>query len=319
MEYLSHIEEAIRKFRFLGQPGSLYDPIHYVMALGGKRIRPMLTILAYALYRDDTERIMKYAAAVEAFHNFTLIHDDIMDGAPIRRGKPTVHTKWDTNTAILSGDVMLVKVYEQFLDLEPNRLKEVLTLFNACAVAVCEGQQRDMEFEKLDRVSEERYVAMIRHKTAVLLGFSLELGAVLADAPVTDRELLREFGTQLGIAFQLRDDLLDVYADEKKFGKKQGGDIVANKKTYLLIMALKRVKGKQKAELTRWLRAKKFDRKKKIRSVIAIYDALGVKAITEKKIQEFLDRAGEALGRISAASRTAPIRELTDRLAGRQR
>lgn len=318
-EQLSQIEKAIRQFRFSGQPRSLYDPIHYIMALGGKRIRPLLTLLAYELYRQDSASIVKYAAAVEAFHNFTLVHDDIMDQAPIRRGKPTVHVKWNTNTAILSGDVMLVKVYEQFLDLEPSRLREVLMLFNECAAGVCEGQQWDMEFERMDRVSEEKYIRMIRLKTAVLLGFSLELGGVLAGAPSEDRLLLRELGTDLGIAFQLKDDLLDVYADKRKFGKQQGGDIIANKKTFLLLQARKRAKGKKAQELRRWLRAKKFDEKRKIKAVTAIYDSLGLKELTEKKISEYLTRVEEALNRLSVRNRTSAIRELVNSLAGRQK
>lgn len=318
-EYLALIEVGIKGFRFTGQPRSLYDPIHYIMALGGKRLRPLLTLLAYQLYRNNPASVVKYAVAVEAFHNFTLVHDDIMDKAPIRRGKPTVHEKWNMNTAILAGDVMLVKVYDQFLDLEADKLKEVLQLFNTCAVAVCEGQQQDMEFESRDRVTEAQYLQMIRLKTAVLLGFSLELGAVLADAPEEDRELLRQFGTDLGMAFQLRDDLLDVYADAGLFGKQQGGDIIANKKTYLLIHARKRAKGVQARELDRWLAARKFDKKKKIKAVTALYDALGVRSLTEKTIQEFLLRADNALGRLTVRDKTSTLRDFVTSLAERKK
>lgn len=318
-QHLQKIEEAIRQFRFAGQPRSLYDPIHYIMALGGKRIRPLLTMLAYELYRPDGNNIAKYAAAVEAFHNFTLVHDDIMDQAPIRRGKPSVHVKWDTNTAILSGDVMLVKVYEQFLDIKPVQLQKILALFNACATAVCEGQQWDMAFEKMDRVSEEQYIGMIRLKTAALLGFSLELGAVLAEAPEDDQKLLREIGTNLGIAFQLKDDLLDVYADKKKFGKQQGGDILANKKTFLLIHARKRAKGTVATALSRWLRVKKFSGPKKVKAVTAIYDSLGLRALASTRIQEYLDRADDGLSRLSVKDKTSSIRELVKELAGRQK
>ncbi len=228
------------------------------MKLGGKRLRPMLTCLSYSLYRDDVSAMVKYAAAVEAFHNFTLMHDDIMDKAPLRRGKPTVHEKYNESTAILSGDVMLVKVYEMFLSLPDQQLREVLRLFNKTASEVCEGQQMDMDFETMKRVSEQQYIEMIRLKTAVLLGFSLELGAILAGASKEDREALYNFGVNVGIGFQLMDDLLDVYAEQKKFGKTVGGDIVSNKKTYLLIKALER----DKKELPKWLAAKKFDRKK---------------------------------------------------------
>ncbi len=312
------IEKAIREFRFEGKPKSLYDPIHYIMSLGGKRLRPLLTLLAYQLYRSDAESIGKYAAAVEAFHNFTLVHDDIMDQAPLRRGKATVHEKWNVNTAILSGDVMLVKVYDQFLSLEPDRLREVLSLFNACAAGVCEGQQLDMEFETLERVTEAQYLEMIRLKTAVLLGFSLEFGALLAGAPKVDREKLRQCGTDLGIAFQLKDDLLDVFADKKKFGKQQGGDILSNKKTFLLIHARRRAKGKIATELNRWLKAKTFDKKQKVRAVTAIYDTLGIRELTEKKINDYLDRAYRALDSMTVTNRTSALRTLIGTLAGRQ-
>jgi len=318
-QHLERIEEAIRQFRVIGQPRTLYDPIQYIMSLGGKRIRPLLTLLAYELYRKDSETITRYAAAVEAFHNFTLVHDDIMDQAPLRRGKAAVHVKWDTSTAILSGDVMLVKVYEQFLDLEPARLQKVLRMFSACATAVCEGQQWDMTFEKLDNVTEAQYLRMIELKTAALLGFSLELGAVLANAPEEDQLLLREIGTNLGIAFQLKDDLLDVYADKKKFGKKQGGDILANKKTILLIHARKRAKGKQAKELAGWLRAKKFSESKKIEAVTAIYDSLGLRELTTRKVQEYLDRTDNALTKLTVGEKTVAIRELIRELAGRQK
>lgn len=316
-ELLPLLEADIRKFRFSGKPRSLYEPIHYIMGLGGKRMRPMLTVLAYQLYRPDASSILKYATAVEAFHNFTLVHDDIMDKAPIRRGKATVHEKWNVNTAILSGDVMLVKVYDQFLSLEPEMLKQVLALFNACAAGVCEGQQWDMEFESLPTVTERQYIEMIRLKTAVLLGFSLELGAVLANAPVSDRRLLRQFGEDLGVAFQLKDDLLDVYADKNKFGKQTGGDILANKKTYLLIQAIRRATGKQARELAHWLSAKKFDKRKKVAAVTAIYDSLDVRGKAEARIKGYLDRAYEALEKLSVKD-TSALKSLVDSLAARE-
>src|SRR6478609_7231861 len=197
--YLPLIESQIKKQHFGSQPKSLYEPIRYIMSLGGKRLRPTLTLLAYSLYKNDSEKIVSYAAAVEAFHNFTLMHDDIMDKAPLRRGKPTVHEKWSTNTAILSGDVMLVKVYEQFLSLEGETLKESLRIFSQCAAEVCEGQQWDMEFETKSKVTEAQYIKMIRLKTAVLLGFSLEFGALLGGASEQDRKALRDFGVNIGI------------------------------------------------------------------------------------------------------------------------
>ncbi len=213
---------------------------------------------------------------------------------------------------------MLIKAYDQFLELPPDKLKEVLALFNACAAGVCEGQQWDMEFESLTRVTEAQYIEMIRLKTAVLLGFSLELGALLSNAPVADRQLLRQFGEDLGVAFQLKDDLLDVYADKKKFGKQTGGDILANKKTFLLIQALKRARGKKATELNRWLKAKKFDKRKKVAAVTAIYASVNVREITESKIQEYLDRAYNSLDKLSVRD-TSALRSLVDSLAGREK
>ncbi len=293
------VEKEIARQPFGTQPKSLYEPIRYLMKLGGKRMRPLLVLMAYSLYKKDAEKIISYATAVEAFHNFTLMHDDIMDKAPLRRGKPTVHEKWNVNTAILSGDVMLVRVYDMFLSLPDHQLKKVLRAFNQCAAEVCEGQQWDMEFETKAKVTEAQYIEMIRLKTAVLLGFSLELGAILADAPESDQLALREFGVQIGIGFQLKDDLLDVYADQEKFGKQVGGDIIANKKTFLLIKALEKVRSKQKLELNQWLLAKKFNATKKVKSVTQIYDALGIPSITEKKIEEYFQQGFTSLSKVS--------------------
>lgn len=317
-DYLKLLEAEIRKFRVESQPRSLYDPIHYIMELGGKRMRPLLTLLTYGLYKKNPASVVKYAVAVEAFHNFTLMHDDIMDQAPLRRGKATVHEKWNVNTAILSGDVLLVKVYDRFLELEEKKLKEVLSLFNAVAAGVCEGQQWDMEFESAKSVSETQYLNMIELKTAVLLGFSLELGAVLAEAPPEDKKVLRQFGIDLGIAFQLKDDLLDVYGDKKQFGKQQGGDIISNKRTFLLISAIKRAKGPAAKELRLWLTAKKFNKKKKVVAVTALYDALGIEALTEKKIQNYLNRAYLGLDQLTVKEKAAPLRQFVEVLSGRQ-
>ncbi|CAN5161477.1 polyprenyl synthetase family protein [soil metagenome] len=317
-KYLLLLEAEIKKQRFGDKPSSLYEPIRYIMSLGGKRLRPMLTILSYSIYRADAESIIKYAAAVEAFHNFTLLHDDIMDNAPLRRGKPTVHEKWNVNTAILSGDVMLVKVYDMFLDLEKDKLREVISLFNKCAAGVCEGQQWDMEFESKSKVTEAQYIEMIRLKTAVLLGFSLELGALLANASVEDRKILYDAGINLGIGFQLKDDLLDVYADKKKFGKQVGGDIIANKKTFLLITALEKAKGKEKAELKRWLLAKKFDKRKKVKAITSLYDTLGVHSITERKIDEYFERGFAGLNRLSMVKNAEPLISFAKELIDRQ-
>lgn len=316
-ELLALIEQEIKTQNFGTEPKSLYEPLRYIMALGGKRMRPLLTLLAYSLYQDNAKSVARYATAVEAFHNFTLLHDDIMDNAPLRRGKKTVHEKWNVNTAILSGDVMLVRVYEMFLDLEDQKLRDVLRIFSACAAEVCEGQQRDMEFEKARTITEADYLEMIRQKTAVLLGFSLELGAVLGDAPAADRQALRDFGISIGIGFQLKDDLLDVYADKKKFGKQVGGDILANKKTFLLIKALEKAKGKDKLALRKWLAVTTAPNEKKVKAVTALYDKLGVPALTHQRIQEYFNRGFEMLAHLSS-SRKEPLLTFTRNLIERQ-
>lgn len=312
------IKSEIKNQSFGSQPKSLYEPIRYIMSLGGKRMRPLLTMLAYSLYKSDPEKILKYAVAVEAFHNFTLMHDDIMDNAPLRRGKSTVHEKWNVNTAILSGDVMLVKVYDMLLGLDKDILPIALSLFNKCAAEVCEGQQLDMEFETKSKVTEAQYIEMIRLKTAVLLGFSLEFGALLAKAPETERIALREFGTLIGIGFQLKDDVLDVYADKKKFGKQVGGDIIANKKTYLLIKAKQKAKGAAKRELDFWLTTKKFNKQKKVNAVTAIYNQIGIATLAEKKVEEYFSEGFEKLNALPGSSQKENLIRFTKELINRQ-
>ena len=289
-KYSKLLEKEIEKQKYGKQPVSLYEPIRYLMALGGKRLRPMLTLLAYSLYKGNARKIMPYAVAVEAFHNFTLMHDDIMDKAPLRRGHPTVHEKWNVNTAILSGDVMLVKVYDMFLSIDKNILVKVIHRFNKCASEVCEGQQWDMEFETQQIVTEEQYLNMIQLKTAVLVGFSLELGALLAGASEKDCKSLREFGINIGIGFQLKDDLLDAYGDSKKFGKQVGGDIIANKKTFLLIKSLELAKATQRQELQDWIFKKKFNKSEKVNAIKSIYDALAIPSLTEKKVNSYFKK-----------------------------
>jgi geranylgeranyl diphosphate synthase type II len=296
--YQKWLAHEIKKQKFGKAPVSLYEPIRYLMGIGGKRLRPMFALLSYALFREDVRRIVPYAVAVESFHNFTLMHDDIMDQAPIRRGKITVHEKWNTNTAILAGDVMLIRVYDMFLSLEAEQLPMVLSTFNQCAAQVCEGQQWDMEFETTLRVSEKQYLDMIRLKTAVLLGFSLDLGAMLAGASASDRKALRDFGINIGTGFQLKDDLLDAFADPEKFGKQVGGDILSNKKTYLLIKALERAKGKTKQELLFWLKAKKFKPKEKIAAVKTIYHQLLIPEAVDRKVSYFFRKGFASLDKV---------------------
>ena len=293
--YQQWIEQEIKKNSYGNNHATLYEPIRYLMAIGGKRLRPIFVFLSYSLYKDDPKNIVRYATAVELFHNFTLMHDDIMDNAPLRRGNVTVHERWNVNTAILSGDVMQVKVYDMLLPLPAETLKTVITFFNQCATEVCEGQQWDMEFETMNTVTEQQYLDMIRQKTAVLLGFSLELGAILANASLEDRKALRDFGVNIGIGFQLKDDLLDAYADPKKFGKQVGGDIIANKKTYLLIKALQKAKGNTKQELQAQLSATKFNKTKKVKTVKEIYNSLNIPALAEKKIAHYFNKGFSAL------------------------
>lgn len=281
-------------------PAELYDPIRYIMSLGGKRIRPLMTLLAASLFTDNWQTALKPAVAVEVFHNFTLLHDDIMDNAPLRRGQPTVHEKWNANIAILSGDVMLVKAYEQLLDVEATYLRQVLRRFSQTAAEVCEGQQMDMNFESRDTVSEAEYIDMIRLKTSVLLGFAFELGGIVAGADADSTLHLYDAGVNIGIGFQLKDDLLDVYGDPVKFGKQVGGDIMANKKTFMLIEALERADGQIRTELLDWLSRTDFDKIKKVQAVTAIYDTLGIRQLAEARITDYFAKGITNLEQVNA-------------------
>ena len=318
---LQDLENHIQGFQYGNSPVELYEPISYIMSLGGKRIRPLMTLMAYSLYKKDYESILTPASAVEVFHNFTLMHDDIMDDAPLRRGKATVHEKWNANTAILSGDVMLVKAYEMLIHVSPDKLPEALRLFNQTAAEVCEGQQHDMNFEKIATVKEEDYIDMIRQKTAVLLGFALQFGALLADASKEEAQKLYDFGVNIGIGFQLKDDLLDVYADQAKFGKQVGGDIIANKKTFLLIKAKELAKGETKAELEQWIDKKDFDKAEKVKAVTAIYDQIGIKELTENKMQDYFKKGFDQFNSLDVPNKNSfrILLELTEDLVHREK
>lgn len=317
-EYFRWIEKEIAAGKYGQSPPSLYEPIRYLMGIGGKRLRPMLTLFAYGLFKDDVKSVVRYAVAVEAFHNFTLMHDDIMDKAPLRRGQPTVHMKWNVNTAILSGDVMLVKVYDMFLSLDPAVLPRVLAAFNKCAAEVCEGQQWDMEFERRQKVTEREYINMIRQKTSVLIGFSLELGGILAGASEADCLALRRFGTNIGIGFQLQDDYLDAYADPTKFGKQVGGDIIANKKTMLLIKAQKLARGKDKRELAQWLTAGRFSKRDKVRAVRGIFDRCGMEKLLERTIKQYFTKGFRDLDKLSCGdARSRDLKTFAEGLISR--
>lgn len=297
-DLVEKINAAIDQTHFGNEPAELYDPIRYMMALGGKRLRPLLTLLGYSLWHDSADAALKPAIGVEVFHNFTLMHDDIMDRAPLRRGKPTVHEKWNGSVAILSGDVMLIQAYDLLMEAPPQVLKPLLQKFNRCAAEVCEGQQLDMNFEDRSKVSQEEYLHMIKLKTAVLLGFSLELGALMAGASPEACEQLYNFGVNVGIGFQLQDDLLDVYADKDKFGKQVGGDILSNKKTFLLINALEKSKGETAKELQGWLDKEFFHPKEKVAAITDIYNKLGIRQLTEKKMNEYFRQGFAALDKL---------------------
>src|SRR3569833_2778488 len=253
------ISDAVKELNFPGYPAQLYEPITYILSMGGKRMRPALLLMACDLFGGDVEKALPPALAIEVFHNFTLMHDDIMDNAPLRRGKTTVHERWNQNAAILSGDVMLIEGYKLMMQVDNHILRDVLNIFNETAVGVCEGQQLDMEFETREVVGIDEYIEMIRLKTAVVLGGALKIGALIGGASADDAALLSAFGVQLGVAFQLQDDILDVYGNPEKFGKQVGGDIISNKKTYLLIKAKELANSQQKEELNNWLDLKQFD------------------------------------------------------------
>ncbi|WP_242921626.1 polyprenyl synthetase family protein [Pontibacter liquoris] len=313
------INHTLSTLRYGENPVELYEPIRYIMALGGKRIRPLLVLLAANMYDEDVEKALLPAAAVEVFHNFTLMHDDIMDRAPLRRGEQTVHEKWNANIAILSGDVMLVRAYQLLLGVAPDLLPQVLERFSETAAQVCEGQQLDMNFERREQVSIPEYIRMITLKTAVLLGFSLELGAILQHAPLTDAEHLKAFGDNIGIAFQLRDDLLDVYGDKAKFGKQVGGDILSDKKTFLMLTALEQASEQQLQTIVSWRNKTEAGiAHEKVSAITAVYDALHIRHQTEQQIELYFRKALHHLDAVQLPEkRKATIRGLALQLMER--
>lgn len=293
------IEKHIQNLSIPNTPPELYEPVRYILSLGGKRIRPALVILACDLFEGDVAAAMKPAAAIEVFHNFTLLHDDIMDRSELRRGQPTVHMKYNESVAILSGDVMSI-LSSRLMNQAPGVvLNLVHDVFTKTAMQVCEGQQMDMNFEKLITVSEEEYLEMIGLKTAVLIAASLKIGAILGGASQKDAEDLYEFGRNLGLAFQLQDDLLDTYGDQALTGKKPGTDIVDNKKTFLMIRALALANPSQKEALCEWLSKENFSKKEKIEAVTDLFDQLGIRKLTEKRIQDLYEEALASLERLN--------------------
>lgn len=298
-EILNKVNLFISNLPYHRRPESLYEPIKYVLSMGGKRIRPTLMLLAYNMFRDDPERILMQAVALETYHNYTLLHDDLMDHADLRRGHETVHKRWNDNQAILSGDSMLVLAYERMAQCPADKLGEVLSLFTQTALEIGEGQQYDIDFETRNDVSEDEYIEMIRLKTSVLLACALKIGAVLAGASKTDADNLYKFGEQIGLAFQLQDDYLDVYGDPKIFGKAVGGDIVSNKKTYMLINAFNRADSSQRAELQRLINTESFDRDKKVAAVTALYNEMSIDKMAKNKMDFFYEQSQRYLDRVS--------------------
>lgn len=331
-ELLSKINHALEALTFNGEPKGMYDPIRYVLSMGGKRIRPILLLLTYNLYKDDVDSIMSNALALETYHNFTLLHDDVMDNADLRRGNPTVHKKWNENTAILSGDAMLILSYRLMTEYRASdsestplgssamnqNVARALKTFTEATLGVCEGQQFDMDFETRNNVMEEDYLEMIRLKTSLLLASAAKIGAELAGASEEDAQNLYEYGEKMGLAFQLQDDLLDVYGDPAVFGKKIGGDILCNKKTFMLIHAKSISNAEQESELNFWISEKDFVPEEKINAVRSIYDALDMQTICHKKIEELFALSLDALDKVNVSTEKKEcLREYAHQLMGR--
>lgn len=311
------LENEISTFDFPVQPANLYDPLRYFLTLGGKRMRPILTMLGAELFDVSGKKAVNAAIAIEIFHNFSLIHDDIMDEAPLRRKQQTVHTKWNTNIAILSGDVLLVKAYQEICKQEAKVLPRLLEIFNRTAIEVCEGQQLDMDFETRNNVSIAEYIEMIRLKTSVLLGCALEMGAVVAEAKKEDQELIYTFGEHIGVAFQIQDDILDLYADPEKFGKQVGGDVLANKKTLLLLKAYELATPAEIEELNQL--KSESNQTLKIDATRNLFDKLGIREAARAMMDEHYVIALNALEQISVSeSNKKPLKDLADMLLHRE-
>ena len=317
-EILKMSNSYLDNLPYTRKPQSLYEPVKYVLSIGGKRIRPSLMLMAYNMYKDDPENILPSACAIETYHNYTLLHDDLMDNADMRRGKPTVHTKWNANTAILSGDSMLVLAFQRMMQCRHDKMKAVLDLFTETSLEIGEGQQYDMDFENRTDVTEDEYIEMIRLKTSVLLACSLKIGAILADAPDTDADALYRFGEQIGLAFQLQDDYLDVYGDPAVFGKAVGGDILCNKKTYMLINAFNRADEKQRGQLLKWVTSDTFVPEEKIAAVTALYNELGIDKLAQEKIEYYFRQSRKYLADVKVSDeRKAVLEAYTDNMMNR--
>ncbi len=314
------IEEKLAELNIGNEPSSLYDPIRYMIGLGGKRLRPALLMMSHELFNDQTDEVLQPALGIEVFHNFTLLHDDIMDKAPLRRGKETVHKKWNPDIAILSGDAMFVLSCQLMMNVKREFQNDVMRIFLKTAIEVCEGQQWDMDFESRENVTIKEYLEMIGRKTASLLGCSACIGALCAGAEMSDYKHMYEFGKNLGIAFQLHDDILDVYGDTKKFGKLIGGDILANKKTYLLLTALERAEGRLKSELKSWIERQSFNPDEKVDAVIDIYDKLEVKNVAIEKMDYYFRKALDEIDAVDEpATRKSALLDMAEKLMIREK
>jgi len=337
-QLLQKVNTALSALSYNTQPDGLYAPIRYALSAGGKRIRPVLMLMAYNIYKEQVDAILPQALALETYHNFTLLHDDLMDRADMRRGRPCVHIQWNDNTAILSGDTMLILAYRLFSEARfadrlpsalttprsatspsPQALSAALQTFTEATLGVCEGQQYDIDFETRHDVTETEYMSMIRLKTSLLLACALKIGAQLAEAPQADAEALYQFGEKMGLAFQLQDDLLDVYGDPAVFGKKIGGDILCNKKTFMLINALQLANASQHAQLQEWISKTNFNPQEKIDAVRSIYDEVQIRSLAEKRINDLFDIALQSLDRVNVdETQKQPLRLFAHHLMGRK-
>lgn len=319
------INKEIARLDWNREPKGLYEPIEYALAAGGKRLRPTLALIAAQciangglLNGDAMEKTLPAALALEVFHNFTLLHDDVMDRAEVRRGQPTVHVKWNDNTAILSGDQMLIEAYKLLSDVPADKLPQVLKWFNEMATGICEGQQYDMDFEHMSQVTLDQYMHMIELKTSVLLAYAMKIGGYIAGASPAQQEALYQYGLHIGLAFQIQDDLLDVYGDPKTFGKAIGGDICCNKKTFLLLTAFETADAESKAELLQWMLETDRD-KEKIAAITKLYNRLGIRAIAEATMEEHTSIALAQLDKLPQNDATERLRVLAEQLITRNK
>lgn len=319
-EYHQIIEKRLTEIKIPEFPSNLYDPIRYILNLGAKRLRPSLALMACNIFNDNIEQAINPALAIEVFHNFTLMHDDIMDNAALRRSQPTVHKKWNENIAILSGDAMMIKAYELLSLQEAENLARTLPVFNQTALRVCEGQQYDMDYEQKELVTQDDYLKMVELKTAVLIAASLMIGALTGGAGNEQAEILYEFGRNIGKAFQLQDDLIDVYGDQQITGKETGNDIVNNKKTILLVQALNLAEGTVREELMYWLNSTDFNKEQKIEAVKNIYNNLSIEQSTREMIRNFFDDAWRQINQLQVDKRALiPLKEFTRYLIHREK